>query len=121
MPTKTRVEQQRGRYAPPDLEPSQVADHLQHLVGRLDDLRVQFEMALRGNQVHQLLDGFDVRGLQELLSKNAQTVAARITGNRRAGGDGFGVKVLAYGQEPLGIDEPHELNGCQGAQGAGVG
>src|SRR5436190_4693479 len=56
---------------------SQLAEPLQHLIRRLDRLRVELVGALRLDHRDQLFDDVDVGGLDEALAQRAEAVLAR--------------------------------------------
>ncbi len=49
------------------LEPPEVGGELQGLVGRLDDLAVEFEISLGLDEIDKFLHGFDVGGFEKAL------------------------------------------------------
>ena len=52
---------------------TKVGSNLHDLVTRLDDLRIQLERSLGGDQIDQFLHWFDVGGFQGSLRENANT------------------------------------------------
>ena len=81
----------------------------EHLVCRLDRLRIEFVGALRLDHRHQFLDDVDVRGLDEALLDRAEAVGARGSDVGRAGRRGLGVEIAAARIQAGRIDEVGDL------------
>ena len=102
---------------------SELGQLLQHLVGSLDRLAVDFIGALRLDHVDQFLGHIDVGGFHVALADHAGAVGARRIGARVAGGGGLGIQVLAAALQAGRIDEGGQLQladlGRVGAAGLG--
>src|SRR3546814_15593703 len=88
---------------------SQAGDGAEHFVGGLDHLRVHLVGTLRGDQIGDLADRVDVRGLDESPEDGAEAIGPRIALGGVAGCRGFQEQAVSRGLEARGTRDVREL------------
>jgi len=98
---------------------SQLRQALQHLVGGLDGLRVEFVGALRLDHAHQFLDDVHVRGFERTLLQLAEDAGAQVHFHRRLHTVDFDAGYARFIDDRN--DHPHDIrfDSLIGADGAG--